>query len=116
MRWVCALLIACALSPLAMPQENASSSQQQRDTETTAIEGIVVSSSRETLVVRTDDNQHQLFVFDRNTTKPRTISPGARVRIVSTPGEDTGTRLASNVMVVTAAPGAPAKTATAQAA
>src|SRR5579872_3726807 len=50
MRWICTLLIVCALAPLAMPQETTSSSQQQGDNENT-LEGTVVSSSRDTLVV-----------------------------------------------------------------
>ena len=56
MRWICTLLIVCALAPLAMPQETTSYSQQQGDNENT-VEGTVVSSSRDTLVVRTETNQ-----------------------------------------------------------
>lgn len=115
MRWICTLLIVCALVPLAMPQETTSSSQQQGDNENT-VEGTVVSSSRDTLVVRTENDQYQLFVFDSSTTKPRAIAPGARVRVVSTPGEETGSRLASNVAVLAPAPSAQGNTAATQAA
>jgi hypothetical protein len=115
MRCICALLIVCALSSLAMPQDITSSSQQQRDNETT-VEGTVVSSSPHTLVVRTENDQYQLFVFDSNTTKPRVIAPGARVRVVSIPGEETGSRLASSVAVLAPAPSAQGNAATTQAA
>lgn len=93
-----------------MSQETAPSSQQQTENEST-VEGIVVSSSRQTLVVKTEDNQYRLFVFDRNTLKPRVIPAGARVRVASTPGEEPDTRLASNVTVLEAATGAQGQTA-----
>jgi hypothetical protein len=89
----CALLIACALSPMsAMSQEATTSAQRQSET---PIEGTVVSSTRETLVVRTEDNQFQLFVFDRYTTKPRVLPAGTRVRVVSGPAREDGARLAA---------------------
>jgi len=98
-----------------MAQETTPSSQQQADNENT-IEGTVVSSSRDTLVVRTENDEYQLFVFDSSTTKPRAIGPGARVRVVSTPGEEAGSRLASSVVVLAPAPSAQGSTATTQAA
>lgn len=79
--------------------------QAQRPVDKT-FEGTVVSSTRETLVVRTEDNQFQLFVFDRYTTKPRSISNGSRVRVVSTPGEDGASRLANNISLLEPAPNA----------
>jgi hypothetical protein len=62
-----------------------------------SIEGTVVSTSRGTLVVRADDDNFYLFVFDRFTTKPSIIAIGSRVRVLSTPGEQEGTRLATNI-------------------
>src|SRR5437879_1244066 len=82
------LLIACALLPLsAMSQETTTSSQGQNEN---TVEGTVVSSTRDTLVVKTDDNQFQLFTFDRDTVKPRSLPAGTRVRVVSTAGEEAG--------------------------
>ena len=100
--------------PLAVSQETPSSEQQVENESTT--EGTVVSSSRLTLVVRTENDQYRLFVFDRNTSKPSVIPAGASVRVVSTPGEEPDTRLASNVTVMGEAPGAQGKTATPSAA
>ena len=53
------LLIACALLPVsAMSQEATTSSQGQNEN---TIEGTVVSSTRDALVVKSDDNQFQLL-------------------------------------------------------
>src|SRR5947208_16087872 len=88
------LLVACALLPVsAMSQETTTSSQGQNEN---TVEGTVVSSTRDTLVVKTDDNQFQLFTFDRDTVKPRSLPAGTRVRVVSTAGEEAGVRLGSN--------------------
>ncbi|PYK47773.1 MAG: hypothetical protein DME20_10870 [Verrucomicrobia bacterium] len=98
------LLIACALLPLsAMSQETTTSSQGQNES---TVEGTVVSSTRDTLVVKTDDNQFQLFTFDRDTVKPRSLPAGTRVRVVSTAGEEAGVRLASTITMLEAAPSA----------
>jgi hypothetical protein len=59
--------------------------------------GSVVSSSRNTLTIRTSDGQYQLYVLDRTTKKPATIPAGSQVRITST--EDEGVRYASEVVV-----------------
>ena len=101
---VCFLLIACALLPMsAMSQQATTLSQRQSEN---TIEGTVVSSTRNTLVVRTEDNQFQLFIFNRDTVKPRSLLAGTRVSVVSTPGEEAGFRLASNVTTLEAAAGA----------
>jgi hypothetical protein len=89
------VLIACALAPIsAICQESTTSSQSK--TENT-IEGTVVSSSRQTLVVRGDDNQYHLFTFDSYTTKPRSLAAGSRVRVQSRASEEEGARLATSI-------------------
>lgn len=108
----CSVLIACTIvSTPALSQESSSSTRRGGAT----IEGTVVSISRQTLVVRTDDNDFQLFVFDHETTKPAMIAAGTRVRVISTPGEQEGSRLASTVMVLEPSPDAKAETAQPQA-
>ena len=98
------LLIACALLKVpAMSQGPTTSSQGQNEN---TVEGTVVSSTRDTLVVKTDDNQFQLFTFDRDTVKPRSLPAGTRVRVVSTAGEEAGVRLASTITTLEAAPSA----------
>jgi hypothetical protein len=56
------------------------------------------------LVVRTQDNQFHLFVFDRDTVKPRSVATGSRVSVVYMPGEEAGTKFASTVTMLEAAP------------
>lgn len=69
--------------------------QQSNNQDT--VEGTVVSSSRNTLVVRTDDDRHQLYIFDRNTTRPRSLAVGTRVSVTSTLTDEAGVRLARTV-------------------
>ena len=44
------------------------------------LSGAVVSS-RSTLVVRREDGHYQLFIFDRDTVKPRVLAAGSTVRV-----------------------------------
>lgn len=105
---VCSLLMAFALSPMSAISQEAPSSQRQSET----IEGTVVSSTRQTLVVRSDDNQFHLFVFNRDTTRPRSIPIGSRVRVESAPGEEAGSRVASTVTMLEAPKQQPGKAPT----
>lgn len=60
-----------------------------------------------TLVVRTDDNQHELFTYDRGTARSGALVPGARVRVTAGPADENGTRVASTVTVVPGPSSAP---------
>jgi hypothetical protein len=66
----------------------------------TTLTGTVASSTRNTLVVRNATGQHQLFVFDRDTTRPSSLPAGSQVRVVSAPGDEVGVRLAREVAIV----------------
>jgi hypothetical protein len=91
-------LMSFALLPVpSMSQEAAPSTQK-------TIEGTVVSSSRQTFVVRTPDNQFYVFVFNRYTRKPQSMAVGTRVKVESVPGAETGSRLATRVTPSEAAP------------
>jgi len=72
------------------------------DAQNETFEGVVVSSSRETLTVRSNSGQHQLFVFERGMKRPATIPAGSRVRITWIPGDDPGVRTATDVTVLQA--------------
>ena len=93
------VFLALTLSGTALSQQD-STDQQQRDQnaptqntgDQTTMEGTVVSVSHETLVVKSDENDFQLFVFDRYTIKPQAVAAGSRVRVVSNAGEEEGTR------------------------
>jgi hypothetical protein len=92
---------------------------QEAPANETTMTGTVASSTRNTLVVRSAGGQHQLFVFDRDTTKPASLPAGAQVRVISTQGEELGVRIARDVSILqsgtasrvdTAAPGTSAST------
>jgi len=68
-----------------------------------SIVGTVVSISSQTMVVRTDDNQFHLFSFDKYTVRPKQLAPNTRVRIISSPTDEPGLRLANRVTVQDAA-------------
>jgi hypothetical protein len=95
------LLAFSLLSIAAVSQENTTSAQSQNES---TIEGTVASSTPQTFVVRTADNQFYLFTFNRYTNKPQSIPIGTRVRVESRPGAETGTRLATRVTTLEAAP------------
>ncbi len=88
--------------------QNSTASQspaQNSNSSDNAVEGTVVSSTRNTLVVRSDDNQYQLFTYDRGTVRPASLVQGTRVRVTAGAADDNGTRAASNIAVLSAAPG-----------
>ena len=104
-----ALVVTFALcSSVVGAQEAATTSAARQQTT-----GTVVSVSPNTLVVRSDDSQFHLFVFDSYTQKPRSIGTGSTVRVDSMPGHEPGVRLAELVTVVQPAP-APTKPAPGQ--
>ena len=66
--------------------------------------GIVVSSTPSTLVVKSADDTYQLFTFYKDTVKPKQITLGSTVRVISLPGEEpAGARVATNVTVISPA-------------
>ena len=95
-----------AIGP-ALGQEAASQS---------TVTGTVASSTRNTLVVRNANGQYQLFVLDRDTTRPSTMTVGSQVRVVSSPGDEVGVRLARVVTIVPAAQGSASRETTASSA
>jgi hypothetical protein len=107
-RYVCLSLFAGALLswPAYSQQDNSSSSSSQSQGNDGTIEGTIISSSRVTFVVRSEDNQFHLFTFDQNTNKPRVLTAGMRVRVDSDQGEETGARHATDVTVVSQSSGA----------
>jgi hypothetical protein len=72
----------------------------QEQANLTTFTGAVASATRNTLVVRNSAGQHQLFVFDRDTTRPASLPVGSQVRVISAPGEELGVRVAREVAIV----------------
>jgi hypothetical protein len=64
------------------------------------VEGTVVSTTRHTLVVRTDDDRYHLWTFENATTRPVTLKPGARVLVDGSAPDETGTQVAENIAVM----------------
>jgi len=96
----CVFVASTIITHPANGQQNPSASQSSSDN---SVEGTVVSASRDTLVLRTDDNQFQLFTYDRRAVRAKSIAPGARVRVTAGPADENGTRSASNVTILSAA-------------
>jgi len=65
-----------------------------------SIVGSVVSISRQTMVVRTEDNQFHLFVYDRDLVRPKGLTPGARIRVTSDGTGEPGVLLATRITLL----------------
>jgi hypothetical protein len=85
-----------------------------QDPSLTTMAGTVTSYSKNTLVVRTESGQYRLFAFDRNTTKPTTLTVGHWVRVISTQTDDPEVRLAVIVTAMEAPAPAPSGTPAAE--
>jgi hypothetical protein len=97
----CSVLFVSTFLSILAPCQTTASSQGENEN---SIEGTVVSSTRDTLVVRTDDNQFHLFTYERDSVRAASAVRGARVRVVAGIGDENGTRVASNVTVLEAKP------------
>ncbi len=95
--------------PIAARQANGPS-QNSTDTQT---EGTVVSTSRQTLVVRLDDNQFQLFTYERPSVPPTSLAQGMRVRVTASPADENGVRTASAIEILTSTSSASANSGSA---
>ena len=89
--------VAPALGLLAVLALTQSAFGQESSVDRTSVTGTVVSASRNTMVLRTGNNDHQLFVFDRDTVKPATLPVGSQARVVSSQSDDPGVRIARSI-------------------
>ena len=101
------LLLSTFSSIPAHGQENTSAQAGNE----APVEGTVVSSTRNTLVVRSDDNEYHLFTYDRRSVKAASLVAGARVRVTAGAPDDNGTRSATDVTVLDAKGTTPDKSA-----
>jgi hypothetical protein len=90
-----AALMSCPIELAAQDQTTTSPS----DLTQTRTTGTVVSSSKSTLIVKTESNQHQLFVLDTETVKPKLIEEGAVVTVISVATNEPGVRVARQILV-----------------
>jgi hypothetical protein len=96
---VCSV-VAATLVTSALGQTQTASEQTEQPGSTV---GTVVSVSRQTMTLRTGDNQFQLFVFNNNMVRPKGLSPGSRIRVESSATDEMGVRMATRVTVLEAA-------------
>jgi hypothetical protein len=93
-----------SLSLSVQAQQNLPDTPSAKSTQTNGndpiVEGIVVSTTRHTLVVRSDDDQYHLFTYDTGSVRDEAVKPGARVRVNGTAPDGQGTQVAENVAVV----------------
>jgi hypothetical protein len=99
----CAIL--CVSTLFVVPSQCQQDDSPAQSASNATVEGTVVSASRDTLVVRTDDSQFHLFRYDRGA-RSRGIVAGARVRVTAGAADENGTRSASSVDVLNAPSGA----------
>lgn len=88
--------------PAQCQDDSSSQNTNARDnnSDNNTVEGTVVSVSRDTMVVRTGNDQFQLFTYDRASVRSKGVVPGARVRVTAGAADENGTRSASNVEVL----------------
>jgi hypothetical protein len=98
-------LLALMISTFAVIPTAAQTDSSAQTSTDAATEGTVVSSSRDTFVVRTDDNQYRLFTYQRADVRSKSLAPGARVRVTASAPDDQGTRAATEVTVISPAAG-----------
>ena len=72
----------------------------KQDEQPGSLVGIVVSVSRQTMVVRTEDNRFHLFAFDSDMVRPKGLAPDAHIRVVSNSTDEPGVRLATSITVL----------------
>ena len=100
LRVLASIFLLFLLTVPALPQDAGVEGADQTFT------GRVVSSTRNTVTVRTEDGRYHLFVLDNYTTRPQTIAVGSTVRVLSGADGDNGARVARAVTVTNAAPAA----------
>ena len=95
MRITILFCLVVTFAPAAALCQSVTISDQQP--EESATSGTIVSSTKNTIVVKADSGRYILFVFDRDTERPRVLPVGNRVTVTSTPGDEPGVRIASIV-------------------
>ena len=101
-----AVLSSCFCIGLTLSAAEAHAAQQPGATPSGefTFEGTVVSTTRNTLIVRSEDDKYQLFVLDDRTTRPSPIPVRAKVRVTFVPTISGETPHATAVHVVSMPP------------
>jgi hypothetical protein len=105
--FLCSLL-AVALATTASGQTSSTSDQVPPQTPKPSdqpqnldlIEGTIDSIGAQTIVVKTDDNQYHLFVFDSGVVRPNGLTKGTRVKVASKSSDEPGLRIVTGIGVI----------------
>ncbi len=97
MRTVILFCLVASFVPLAALCQPSAIFETQLEERT--INGIIVSSTANTMVVKTDSGRYILFALERSTVRPRVLTAGTGVNVTSYPGNEPGVRIASLVAV-----------------
>src|SRR6516165_1670741 len=71
----------------------------QEPSQQTTTTGIVISVTRTTMVIRTDDGRYRLFSISRDTIRPGDIPVGSEVQVISYPSGDPSFRRADRITI-----------------
>ena len=105
MRTSSGMLAGLALIYLASYADVADAqSSQTPATNLSSVQGTVASASNSTIVVKSGENQYQVFVLDRNTARPQAIPLQAQVTVSFTPPTGDATPIADTVKITAPPP------------
>jgi hypothetical protein len=96
---VSAFLVVRVQAQQNLPDAPSAKSDQTKGNDPVT-EGIVVSTTQHTLVIRSDDNQYHLFTYPAGAVPNDAVKPGARVRVNGSAPDEEGTQVAENVDVL----------------
>jgi len=91
-------------TPSQPPTQTQSQAPNPTEENAGSLSGTVVSASPQTMVVRTADNRFHLFVFDSDLVRPKGLTSGAHVRVLSNSTDEPDVRVATRVSVLDAPP------------
>src|SRR5262249_15162601 len=97
-------IVLVSLSLSVQAQQNIPDTPSAKSAQTaghdSVVEGTVVSTTRHTLVVRSDDDQYHLFTYGTGMVHDEAVKPAARVRVSGTAPDAGGTQVAESVAVL----------------
>ena len=106
MRTSSRMLAGCVFISLATNSlvADAQGVQSPPQTKLSALEGTVVSTSRSTLVVKTNEGLYQVFVIERDTSRPEVIPMQAQVAVSFAPTGDPAAPPVADMVTITGLP------------
>jgi hypothetical protein len=98
--FVCLVSLSLPIQAQQNLPDTPSASPAQTKGDNPVVEGTVVSTTRHTLVVRSDDSQYHLFTLNNDAVRNEAAKPGARVRVNGSAPDEEGTQVAEHVEVL----------------